>query len=112
MDERRSGKRAWSSCCTVASTTDGVTPVLRLDGGARTDGERRTAWTNSGEVLRTPATRYDGEQQSEREASLGRNRARLWEGEEIRLQFIEEEEREREGRPALLQGSIDGVQEA
>jgi hypothetical protein len=52
MDERRSGERAWSSCCTVASTTDGVTPVLRLDSGARTDGERRTAWTNSGDARR------------------------------------------------------------
>jgi hypothetical protein len=31
MDERRSRERAWSSCCTVASTTDDVTSV-RLHG--------------------------------------------------------------------------------
>jgi hypothetical protein len=30
-------------CCAIASTTDGVTPAMRLDGGVRTDGERRTA---------------------------------------------------------------------
>jgi hypothetical protein len=43
----------------------------------------------------------DVEQEGGREmgASSRRNRARLWEGEEIHLQFIEEEEREREGRP-------------
>jgi hypothetical protein len=29
-------------CCAIASTTDGVTPAMRLDGGARTDGEWRT----------------------------------------------------------------------
>lgn len=31
---------------------DDVAPVLRLDDEARTDGERRTAWMNSGEARR------------------------------------------------------------
>ncbi|KAL5663815.1 hypothetical protein ACJX0J_023923, partial [Zea mays] len=50
--------------------------------------------TNSGEAPRTPATTFDGEQQSERE-----RRARLWEGEERSwtLEFIEE--RQEEQRP-------------
>jgi hypothetical protein len=30
-------------CCAIASTTDGVTPAMRLNGGARTDVERRMA---------------------------------------------------------------------
>jgi hypothetical protein len=28
-------------CCAIASTTDSVTPAMRLDGGTRTDDERR-----------------------------------------------------------------------
>jgi hypothetical protein len=30
-------------CCAIVSTTDGVTPAMRLDGRARMDGELRTA---------------------------------------------------------------------
>jgi hypothetical protein len=64
----------------------------------------RAAWTE----LRRGSTdngadgSVDVEQEGgrEMEASSGRNRAQLWEGEEISLQFIEEEEREREGQPA------------
>jgi hypothetical protein len=44
---RRSRERAWSSCCAVASTADGVIPAMCLDGGAQTPARlhgRRTTY--------------------------------------------------------------------
>jgi hypothetical protein len=73
-------------CCAITSTTDDVTPVMCLDGGARMDGERRTrtggvpangGWTrtvstNSEESPRTPATNSsDGVGEWEREGAWG-----------------------------------------
>jgi hypothetical protein len=50
----RLGRRR-QTCCAIASTKDGVTLAMRLDGGARTDGERRgqTPTRHDGELRRT-----------------------------------------------------------
>jgi hypothetical protein len=93
----------------------GTSPASRGT-GAVVSGQRGT---NSGASPRTPATTVtiglvdgehgNGESERERERereSSGRRRALLGEGEEIRLQFIEGEERE--SRPASS-STINGI---